>query len=79
MEAEMTIVSEESRELADTLEEREVELLLKVRTVSGTKSRIPRKNVNCFDPCRILTVVKEAQQYFGIPTYMHKHRLSSCK
>ena len=34
MEAEMTIVSEESRELADTLEEREVELLLKVRTIS---------------------------------------------
>ena len=33
MEAEMTIVSEESRELADTLEEREVELLLKVRNV----------------------------------------------
>merc|ERR1719197_1023993 len=31
MEAEMTIVSEESRELADTLEEREVELLLKTR------------------------------------------------
>merc|ERR1712130_992589 len=31
MEAEMTIVSEESRELADTLEEREVELLLKLR------------------------------------------------
>ena len=31
MEAEMTIVSEESRELADTLEEREIELLLKVR------------------------------------------------
>ena len=39
MEAEMTIVSEESRELADTLEEREVELLLKVRTVSGTKKQ----------------------------------------
>ena len=38
MEAEMTIVSEESRELADTLEEREVELLLKVRTFSGTKN-----------------------------------------
>ena len=71
----MTIVSEESRELADTLEEREVELLLKVRT----KTRIPRKNVNSFDQCRILTVVKEAQQYFGIPAYMHKHRLSSCK
>merc|ERR1719436_120648 len=31
MEAEMTIVSEESRELADTLEEREIELLLKLR------------------------------------------------
>merc|ERR1719234_615399 len=31
MEAEMTIVSEESRELADTLEEREIELLLKTR------------------------------------------------
>ena len=76
MEAEMTIVSEESRELADTLEEREVELLLKVRTVSGTKSE---KNVNSFDQCRILTVVKEAQQHFGIPTHMHKHRLSSCK
>ena len=39
MEAEMTIVSEESRELADTLEEREVELLLKVRTISGTKKQ----------------------------------------
>ena len=78
MEAEMTIVSEESRELADTLEEREVELLLKVRTVSGTKSRIPRKNVNSFDQCRILTVVKEAQQYFGIPTYAQT-QASSCK
>ena len=30
MEAEMTIVSEESRELADTLEEREMDLLMKV-------------------------------------------------
>ena len=39
MEAEMTIVSEESRELADTLEEREVELLLKVRTISGNKKQ----------------------------------------
>ena len=39
MEAEMTIVSEESRELADTLEEREVELLLKVRTISETKKQ----------------------------------------
>ena len=38
MEAEMTIVSEESRELADTLEEREVELLLKVRTSSGAEN-----------------------------------------
>ena len=35
----MTIVSEESRELADTLEEREVELLLKVRTISGTEKQ----------------------------------------
>ena len=38
MEAEMTIVSEESRELADTLEEREIELLLKVRITSGAKT-----------------------------------------
>ena len=30
MEAEMTIVSDESRELADTLEEREMDLLMKV-------------------------------------------------
>jgi hypothetical protein len=30
MEAELTIVSEESRELADSLEEREMELMLKV-------------------------------------------------
>ena len=33
MEAEMTIVSEESRELADNLEEREVEILMKVRVI----------------------------------------------
>ena len=43
------------------------------------KKQNSAKNVNSFDQCRILTVVKEAQQYFGIPTYMHKHRLSSCK
>merc|ERR1712037_681952 len=47
MEAEMTIVSEESRELADTLEEREVELLLKLRRleelrVSNVKERRER-------------------------------------
>ena len=49
MEAEMTIVSEESRELADTLEEREVELLLKVRTFSGTKTTsFSKETVNSF-------------------------------
>ena len=48
MEAEMTIVSEESRELADTLEEREVELLLKVRTISGAEN-FSELSVNSFD------------------------------
>ena len=48
MEAEMTIVSEESRELADTLEEREVELLLKVRTNSGAEN-FSEQSVNSFD------------------------------
>ena len=48
MEAEMTIVSEESRELADTLEEREVELLLKVRTSSGAENFL-EQSVNSFD------------------------------
>ena len=44
----MTIVSEESRELADTLEEREVELLLKVRTISGAEN-FSELSVNSFD------------------------------
>ena len=44
----MTIVSEESRELADTLEEREVELLLKVRTNSGAEN-FSEQSVNSFD------------------------------
>ena len=48
MEAEMTIVSEESRELADTLEEREVELLLKVRTSSRAEN-FSELSVNSFD------------------------------
>ena len=39
MESELTIVSEESRELADALEEREMELLLKVRKQEAASRR----------------------------------------
>jgi len=44
MEAEMTIVSEESRELADTLEEREMDLLMKVHYTPSMDLPKERKN-----------------------------------